>query len=117
MRHEEVTQKIIGVFYEVYNELGHGFLESVYENAMAIALGEAGLAAVQQAPVTVHFRGQAVGDFRADHLAENAVIVELKAAKAIEGAHEAQLLDCLNPRATEVGLNFGPKPEFDCLRQ
>ena len=113
-KHQKLTQKIIGVFYEVYNELGHGFLESVYENAMGIALKEAGLSALQQAPVAVRFRGRMIGDFRADLLVENAVIVELKAAKAIEGAHEAQLLNYLKATEIEVGLlmNFGPKPEF-----
>ena len=113
-KHQKLTQKIIGVFYEVYNELGHGFLESVYENAMGIALKEAGLSALQQAPVTVRFRGRMIGDFRADLLVENAVIVELKAAKAIDGAHEAQLLNYLKATEVEVGLlmNFGPKPEF-----
>ena len=116
-KQREVTQKIIGVFYEVYNELGQGFLESVYENAMGIALKEAGLDTVQQAPVTVRFRGQLVGDFRADLLVQRAVIVELKAAKAIDSAHEAQLLNYLKATEIEVGLllNFGPKPEFKRL--
>jgi GxxExxY protein len=113
-KHRELTQRIIGVFYEVYNELGHGFLESVYENAMAIALREAGLAAFQQAPVTVRFRGEIVGDFRADLLVDAAVIVELKAVSAIDPAHEAQLLNYLRATDIEVGLllNFGPKPQF-----
>jgi GxxExxY protein len=113
-KHKALTQKIIGVFYEVYNELGHGFLESVYENAMVVALRQAGLETAQQAPVRVSFRGQLVGDFRADLLVEDAVIVELKAARAIESAHEAQLLNYLRATEIEVGLlvNFGPKPEF-----
>jgi GxxExxY protein len=114
MKHQEITEKIIGVFYEVYNELGHGFLESVYEQSMAIALSEAGLQVVQQAPIAVHFRGRMVGDFRADLLVNNQVIVELKAARAIESAHEAQLMNYLRATKIEVGLliNFGPKPEF-----
>jgi GxxExxY protein len=91
-KHQELTQKIIGVFYNAYNELGHGFLESVYESAMTFALREAGLDARQEAPVTVYFRGQIEGDFRSDLLVENAVIVELKAAKSLDGRHEAQLL-------------------------
>lgn len=109
-----ITEKIIGVFYEVYNELGHGFLESVYEASMAIALREAGVHVVQQAPVTVYFRGQLVGDFRADLLVGDEVIVELKAARAIESAHEAQLMNYLRATRIEVGLlmNFGPKAEF-----
>ena len=113
MKHEEITERIIGVFYEVYNELGHGFLESVYEQSMAIALSEAGLQVVRQAPITVHFRGQVV-DFRADLLVNNQVIVELKAARAIERAFEAQVMNYLRATKVEVGLlmNFGPKPEF-----
>ncbi|MGH9455886.1 MAG: GxxExxY protein [Terriglobia bacterium] len=108
-----LTQKTIGVFYDVYNELGHGFLESVYEAAMTIALRKTGLCAVQQAPIAVCFHGQLVGDFRADLLVERAVIVELKAAKAIDSAHEAQILNYLKATEIEVGLlmNFGQKPE------
>jgi GxxExxY protein len=114
MKHQEITEKIIGVFYEVYNELGPGFLESVYEQSMAIALSEAGLQVVKQAPITVHFRGQVVGDFRADLLVNNQVIVELKAAHVIERIFEAQLMNYLRATRVEVGLlmNFGPKPEF-----
>jgi GxxExxY protein len=114
MKHEGITEKIIGVFYDVYNELGHGFLESVYEESMAIALREAGHHVIQQAPVSVHFRGQVVGDFRADLLANDEVIVELKAARAIESAHEAQLMNYLRATRMEVGLlmNFGSKAEF-----
>jgi GxxExxY protein len=117
MKHQEVTEKIIKVFYEVYNELGHGFLESVYEQAMAIALKQTGLAVSQQTPITVHFRGHLVGDFRADLLVQQTVIVELKSARAIESAHEAQLLNYLRATEIEVGLvmNFGPKPEFKRL--
>ena len=113
-KHRELTQKIIGVFFDVYNELGNGFLESVYENSMALALREAGVDARQQAPVSVSFRGQIVGDFRADLLVQNAVMVELKAAKALDSAHEAQLLNYLKATEIEVGLlvNFGPKPEL-----
>ena len=114
MKHEDLTEKIIGVFYTVYNELGHGFLESVYEQAMAIALREAGFHVVQQAPISVHFRGQTIGEFRADLLIEDKVIVELKAARAIEKAHEAQVMNYLRATKIEVGLlmNFGPRPEF-----
>ena len=114
MKHEETTEKIIGVFFAVYNELGQGFLESVYEESMAIALREAGLHVVQQAPITVHFRGQLVGDFRADLLVNDEIIVELKAARAIDNAHEAQLMNYLRATRIEVGLlmNFGSKADF-----
>ena len=83
LKHRELTEKIIGVFYEVYNELGHGFLESVYEEAMAVALPQAGLKLERQVPLRVTFRGAVVGDFRADLLVENAVLLELKAAREI----------------------------------
>jgi GxxExxY protein len=91
MKHEQLTGKIIEVFYEVYNELGHGFLESVYENAMRMALIEAGLSVVAKKPVEVWFRGVVVGVFEPDVTVENLVILELKATRAIDSAHEAQL--------------------------
>jgi GxxExxY protein len=114
-KHQELTRRIIGVFYEVYNELGHGFLEFVYE--AAIALREAGLKAETQVPIAVYFRGNRVGDFRADLMVENAVLLELKAARALGSSHEAQLLNYLRATEIEVGLllNFGIKPEFKRL--
>jgi GxxExxY protein len=113
-KHGDLTEKIIGVFYEVYNELGHGFLESVYEGAMLIALIERGLKTANQVPTRVWFRGRMVGDFKADLLVERAVILELKAGRALESAHEAQLLNYLRATDIEVGLllNFGVKPQF-----
>jgi GxxExxY protein len=112
-----LTEKIIGVFYDVYNELGHGFLESVYEGAMAIALGQAGLHIERQIALKVVFRGEVVGDSRADVVVERAVILELKAASGIDPAHEAQLLNYLRATEIEVGLllNFGPRPQFKRL--
>lgn len=113
-KHVPLTEKIIGVFYEVYNELGQGFLESVYENAMTVALSQSGLAVVQQSDVQVMFRGQVVGEFRADLIVEGTILVELKAARAIDVAHEAQVLNYLRATTIEVGLllNFGPKPQM-----
>jgi GxxExxY protein len=97
--------------------LGHGYLESVYERSMAIALSEAGIPVVEQAPITVYFRGKTVGNFCADLPVNSQVIVELKAARARETAFEAQLLNYLRATDIEVGLlmNFGPKPEFKRL--
>jgi GxxExxY protein len=117
LKHRELTERIIGVFYEVYNELGHGFLESVYEGATLIALAQSGLRAERQAAVPVWFRGQAIGDFRADLIVEKAVILELKAASGIDPAHEAQPLHYLRSTGIEVGLllNFGLKPQFKRL--
>lgn len=112
--HSEVTKQIIGTFYEVYNELGHGFLESVYENSLAIALREQGFEVVQQVSIPVYFRGNKVGDFEADILVNQIVILELKAARTIDPAHIAQLLHYLKATQIEVGLlfNFGPRAEF-----
>lgn len=113
----EVTDAVIRVFYDVYNELGRGFLESVYEHAMGLALTQAGLAVVRQCPIQVRFRGHIVGEFRADLLVENCVLLELKAASALAKEHEAQILNYLRATDIEVGLllNFGPKPEFKRL--
>lgn len=110
---QELTEEIIGVFFEVYNELGPGFLESVYESSMAIALCGAGLEVTAQSLVPVYFRGVLVGEFRADLVVNRSVLLELKAARAIEPAFEAQVLNYLRATPIEVGLllNFGPRPE------
>ena len=114
-RNDPLTEKIIGVFYEVYNELGFGFLESVYREAMLIALREAGLKVEAEVPVPVSFRGALVGVFRADLVradlvVEGRVVVELKTAEVISKAHEAQVLHYLRASVMKVGLvmNFGP---------
>jgi len=114
LKHFELTQKIIGVFYDVYNELGYGFLESTYAEAMLLALSQSGLAAVREVPVPVWFRGQKVGQYFADLLVDNAVLLELKSARNLESAHEAQLLHYLRATEIEVGLllNFGLRPQF-----
>lgn len=117
LKHHELTEKVIGTFYEVYNELGFGFLESVYENALVIALRTKGFQVEQQISVPVWFRGQRVGDFVADLLVENALILELKAVRTIDEAHKAQLLNYLRATEIEVGLllNFGQSAEFKRL--
>jgi len=117
LKHLELTEKIIGVFYEVYNELGIGFLESVYENALAIALVEAGFSVAQQAPILVYYHGNLVGDFRCDLLVESKVILELKAVREIAPEHVAQTLNYLKATDVEVALllNFGEKPAFKRL--
>jgi len=108
------TEKIIGVFYDVYNELGYGFLESVYQEVLVMALREAGLAVQCQVPVPVWFRRQKVRDFRADILVEKRVLLELKSARVLDSAHEAQLLHYLRATEIELGvlLNFGTRPQF-----
>ena len=109
MKHSELTEKIIGVFYEVYNELGHGFLESVCEGAMAIGLEQAGLRVERQVPIAIWFRGHNIGVFFADLVVEGVVILELKCARNIDPAHEAQVLNYLRATTIEIGLllNFG----------
>jgi GxxExxY protein len=110
----ELTDRIIGIFFDVYNELGPGFLESVYEEAMLVALRAAGLRVERQVPLIVYFRGVPVGTFRADLVVEETVVLELKAGRHLEPAHEAQLLNYLRASRLEVGLlfNFGPRPTF-----
>jgi GxxExxY protein len=116
-KHGEITQKIIGVFYEVYNELGHGFLESVYEKSLEVAFNSMRLKVCRQIEIPVRFRGHSVGIFTADMLVENSVLLELKAARALDSSHTAQLLNYLRATDIEVGLllNFGLKPEFKRL--
>ena len=116
-KHGDITQKVIRVFYEVYNELGHGFLESVYEKSLEIALNSKGLKVCRQIEIPVSFRGQLVGDFSADMLVEGCVLIELKAARSLDTSHTAQLLNYLRATDIEVGLllNFGLKPEFKRL--
>jgi GxxExxY protein len=116
-RHGEITEKIIGVFFDVYNELGFGFVEIVYHRALLIALAEAGLKVETQVNLPVFFRGHLVGDFLADILVERAVILGLKAASELVPANESQLLNYLKASPVEVGLllNFGPKPKFKRL--
>ena len=116
-KYSELTEQIIGVFYEVYNELGFGFLEKVYEEAMALALKEHGIEFRKQVPIPVWFHGQTIGSYDAGLIVGGVVLVELKACRAIEPAHEAQLLHYLRSTEIEVGLllNFGPRPQLKRL--
>ena len=113
--HSELTEKILGVYYDVYNEIGHGFLESVYNNCMFFALTKAGMSVRREGPVPVYFRGQDVGQFKADLVVDNSVLIELKAVQNLDRTHEAQAMNYLRATELEVGLllNFGsPKPQF-----
>jgi GxxExxY protein len=112
-----LTQKIIAVFYEVYNELGHGFLESVYQESLILALNDVGLTAQSPIEIPVWFRGHQVGKFEGDVLVEKCVLLELKAARTLDSSHKAQLLNYLRATEIEIGLllNFGVKPEFKRL--
>ena len=113
LKYENLTGKIIKAFYDVYNELGYGFLEKVYENAIALELSSAGLRVGQQRPVEVYYLGRQVGCYFSDVIVERLVIIEVKSVEALCEAHEAQLLNYLKATPYEVGLllNFGPKPE------
>ena len=113
-KHDPLTKKIIGVFYDVYNELGCGFLESVYRESFRVALVQAGLSVQTEVGLPVSFRGQLVGVFRADLIVNDAVLIELKACDALAKEHESQTLNYLKATNIEVALlmNFGPTPRF-----
>jgi GxxExxY protein len=110
--HSELTQKIIAAFFKVYNTLGYGFLEKVYENAMVVELRSKGLDVKVQHPITVLYDGVQVGSYYADLFVEDQVIVELKAAEEICEEHEFQLVNYLKATNKEIGLllNFGVRP-------
>ena len=113
-KYKELTEKIISIFYKVYNKLGYGFLEKVYENALMIEFKKQSIPAVSQSPVKVLYEGSIIGEYFADILVDNKVIVEIKATKYLVKDNEAQLLNYLKATDSEVGLllNFGPKPEI-----
>ena len=107
--YEELTSKIFSACFEVINELGSGFLEAVYQNSLLIVLRQKGLKAVAQFPLSVTFRGEVVGQYYADILVENKIIVELKAVSSLAPEHQAQVINYLKATGIEVGLlvNFG----------
>jgi len=114
VKHEAITEKIIKAFYKVYNTLGYGFLEKVYENALCIELTEMGFKVERQKKHLVYYFGHIVGDYNADLLVEQLVAVELKANEYLVEANESQLINYLKATTLEVGLllNFGKKPEI-----
>ena len=109
MQHKELTEKIIAAAYNVYNKMGFGFLESVYEKCLLIELGKSGLKAESQKPITVEYENEVVGEFKADVIVEDTVILELKSVRQITQAHEVQLVNYLVATGKPVGLilNFG----------
>jgi GxxExxY protein len=111
--HRELTDRIIKCFYEVYNTLGYGFLEKVYERAMMIELKKNGLPASNQQAIEVYYKTELVGSFSADIIVDDVVILELKAASAMVAENELQLVNYLRSTSIEIGLlcNFGRKPE------
>lgn len=114
MLYAEITDKIISSFYKVYNTLGYGFLEKVYENAMSIELKRAGLKVLQQQNIKVYYEEQVVGDYFADIIVNDQIIMEMKAAEGLREENKAQLINYLKATDKEVGLllNFGKTPEF-----
>ena len=114
VKYTELTEKIIGIFYKVYNKLGYGFLEKVYENAMMIDFKNEGIPAISQAAIRVFYEEKIIGEYFADILVDDKVIVEIKATRNLALEHEAQLLNYLKASNIEVGLllNFGPKAEL-----
>lgn len=112
--HNEITDKVIKAFYKVNNELGFGFLEKVYQNALVFELIEMGFICEKQKQVKVFYRGQVVGEYFADLIVNGKVIIELKSAETLVEEHELQLINYLKSTEMEVGLllNFGRKPQF-----
>lgn len=113
-KYQDITEKIIKAFYNVYNSLGYGFLEKVYENAMMIELRSLNLNCEKQKQIKVYYKNENVGEYFADIIVEDKVIIELKAAESLIEEHEHQLLNYLKATEIEVGLllNFGKKPQF-----
>lgn len=113
-KYSNLTDKIIKSFYKVYNTLGYGFLEKVYEKSFSLELQKAGLFVQSQIPIAVHYDNTNVGDYYADLIINEVIILELKAESAIHPMHEAQLLNYLKATDIELGylFNFGQKPQF-----
>jgi len=114
LKQSELTDKIIQAFYSVYNELGYGFLENVYQNAMFLELKALGLKVESQKEIKVYYKEQLVGKYKADLVIEDTIIVELKAAETLMEEHEFQLVNYLKATEIEVGLllNFGKAPQI-----
>ena len=111
--HENITNEIISAFYEVYNDLGYGFLEKVYENALINELTSRSLFCEKQKPIKVHYKDKIVGEYFADIIVEKKIILELKATEHLSEGHTYQLINYLKATNIEIGLllNFGKKPK------
>jgi GxxExxY protein len=112
--HHSLSEQLIGAFYDVYNELGYGFTENVYQRAMAYALDDRGVPRAREVPVAVYYKERLVGDFRADLIVDDRIVVECKSVPALASSHEKQILNYLAITGLQVGflLNFGPNTEF-----
>ena len=113
-KHSDLTGKILGAFFQLHKEMGYGFSEKVYQASFAILLEELGLVVEQQKPIKVYFHDRVVGEYIADMVINDAVLLELKAIERLADVHSAQLLNYLKSTEIEVGLllNFGPQAEF-----
>ena len=114
LQHKVLSDQVLAAFYEVYHELGYGFLERVYQNALLFELQSRGLTCMVQQRCPVFYKGRAVGDYFSDILVDGKIILELKACRTIIEEHEKQLINYLNATSIELGfvLNFGPEPGF-----
>ncbi len=114
MLHEDITKKILKAYYKVYNTLGYGFLEKVYQKALLIELKRMGLESKEEVPIKVYYEGEKVGDYRVDIIVDNLVIIENKAQEVLAEENEFQLINYLKATNIEIGLllNFGKAPEF-----
>jgi GxxExxY protein len=114
LKHSDLTERLIGIFYSIHNELGHGFIESVYEEAFSLTLAENGIFFQRQLAVPVWYHEHKIGEFRADLVVDEKVIIELKVGPSLDLAWEKQLLNYLRATEIEVGLlfNFGPRAQF-----
>ena len=115
LKYKELTEEIIAAFYEVYNDLGFGFLEKIYQNSMYFELLDRGMKVEAQKPINVYRKNRRVGEYFADLVVNDLIIIELKAAELLTTKHEAQLVNYLKATDAEVGLlfNFGVEPEFE----
>jgi len=113
MRHQDISEKIIAAAYRAHNELGYGFLEKVYKNALAIELGEAGFRCSCEVPLKVLYHGKTVGEYCADMVVEDTIVVEAKAVSKLDSVHEVQLVNYLKATGLNIGLliNFGRSVE------
>ena len=112
--HKKITDEILKAYFDIYNQLGYGFLEKVYQNAIYFELKSKGYKVEAQTPIKVYLKGRLIGEYYSDLLIENKVIIELKACELLMNVHVAQLMNYLKATEIEVGLllNFGEEPEF-----
>ena len=114
LKHKELSEKIIAAAYDVHKELGYGFVEKIYRNALVVSLGEAGIKCISESPLKVKYHNIVIGDYYADIIVDEKIVVEVKAVSKLESIHEVQLVNYLKATGIEVGLliNFGQSVEI-----